>query len=147
MALPVLAESPVLSRVESTADQAWISVKGLENVSGESATVFGALARAGVNVDVIVQAPEFGGSGGVGVAFTCPQREGDRAVGALLAMSGWEVGRGRQVGKVTLWGGRIPESPANYGGLHGRAVREWDPAEGRDRLGNSDLGARRLCRP
>ena len=63
-------------------DEARISLTGIANVPGMSARLFGPLAEAGVNVDMIVQNVSEGG-GATDITFTVPRGDLERAAAVV----------------------------------------------------------------
>jgi len=75
-------EKQVVSGVAYSRDEAMVALLGVEDHPGVAAEVFGALADAGVNVDMIVQS-EGRQPGRQNMLFTCPDRDARRAVDVL----------------------------------------------------------------
>ncbi len=83
-----------------------ITVEGLPDTPGSAFKIFGALARVGVNVDVIIQA---NGRGGINdMSFTVAEADADKAYEAALAKKsalGFEnVSVDRSIAKVSVVG-------------------------------------------
>ena len=74
-------ESRVVSGVAHSRDEAKMTVIGVPDRPGIAAAVFGPLAQAGVNVDMIVQ--NIGADGRTDMTFSCPSDEVPRALEAL----------------------------------------------------------------
>jgi len=72
-----IVEKQVVSGVAYSRDEAKFSMIGVEDHPGVAATIFGALADAGVNVDMIVQASAKT-EGRQNIVFTCPDRRWPR---------------------------------------------------------------------
>jgi aspartate kinase len=72
-----IMESRVVSGVAHSRDEAKVTVKGVPDRPGVAAALFGALAEAGVNVDMIVQ--NIGADGHTDMTFSCPVDEIPRA--------------------------------------------------------------------
>jgi aspartate kinase len=78
-----IVESRVVSGVAFSRDEAKMTVLGVPDRPGIAAAVFGPLAEAGVNVDMIVQ--NIGADGRTDMTFSCPVDEVPRARRALEA--------------------------------------------------------------
>jgi aspartate kinase len=76
-----MMESRVVSGVAHSRDEAKVTVKGVPDRPGVAAALFGPLAEAGVNVDMIVQ--NIGVDGRTDMTFSCPVDEIPRARQAL----------------------------------------------------------------
>jgi aspartate kinase len=72
-----------VSGVAYSRDEAKMTVIGVPDRPGVAAAVFGPLAEAGVNVDMIVQ--NIGADGRTDMTFSCPVQEVPRALRALEA--------------------------------------------------------------
>jgi aspartate kinase len=102
-----IVEKQVVSGVAYSRDEAKFTLIGVEDHPGVAATIFGALADAGVNVDMIVQASAKT-EGRQNIVFTCPDRDAAHAKAVLEALNG-RVGYeslsvGRDVAKVSVIG-------------------------------------------
>jgi aspartate kinase len=102
-----IVEKQVVSGVAYSRDEAKFSMIGVEDHPGVAATIFGALADAGVNVDMIVQASAKT-EGRQNIVFTCPDRDANHASAVLEKLNG-NVGYeslavDRNVAKVSVIG-------------------------------------------
>lgn len=102
-----IVEKQVVSGVAYSRDEAKFSMIGVEDHPGVAATIFGALADAGVNVDMIVQASART-EGRQNIVFTCPDRDAAHAKAVLEKLNG-SVGYeslavDRNVAKVSVIG-------------------------------------------
>jgi aspartate kinase len=79
-----IMESRVVSGVAFSRDEAKVTVMGVEDRPGVAAALFGPLAGAGVNVDMIVQ--NIGADGRTDMTFSCPVDDLPRARQALDEM-------------------------------------------------------------
>jgi aspartate kinase len=77
-----IVEKQVVSGVAYSRDEAKFTLIGVEDHPGVAATIFGALADAGVNVDMIVQASAKT-EGRQNIVFTCPDRDAGHAKAVL----------------------------------------------------------------
>ena len=108
-------EQPIISGVAHDRSEAKITLVGVPDVVGAAARIFGAVAQAGVNVDMIVQNVSAAGTGRTDISFTLPQADGPAALAALQAM-GAELGvtdirYNDQIGKVSLVGAGMRTHP------------------------------------
>jgi aspartate kinase len=85
-----IVEKQIVSGIAYSRDEAKLSLKGLVDSPGVAAIIFGMLADANVNVDMIVQAPSRT-EGKVNMTFTIPERDADRAA-ALMEAAKDEIG-------------------------------------------------------
>ena len=103
-----IVESRVVSGIAHSRDEAKLTVVDVEDRPGVAAAIFGPLAEAGVNVDMIVQ--NIGADGLTDMTFSCPVDEVPRALMALEktreagAVSYSEVIRDEEVSKVSIVG-------------------------------------------
>jgi aspartate kinase len=103
-----IMESRVVSGVAHSRDEAKMTVIGVPDRPGVAAALFGPLARAGINVDMIVQ--NIGADGRTDMTFSCPVDEVPRALQALeatrdageIAYAGLDVDE--EVAKVSIVG-------------------------------------------
>ncbi len=76
-----IVESNVVAGVAFSRDEAKMTLQGVEDRPGIAAAIFGPLAEAGVNVDMIVQNISDGGT--TDMTFSCPVNEVKRAEKAM----------------------------------------------------------------
>lgn len=79
-----IVERQVVSGVAYSRDEAKITLLGVEDHPGVAAEIFGRLADANVNVDMIVQSTTRT-AGAQNIVFTCPERDAGRAVETIEA--------------------------------------------------------------
>ncbi len=72
-----IVEKQIVSGIAYSRDEAKVSILGVVDNPGVAGRIFGALADANVNVDMIVQAPSRT-EGKVNMTFTIPERDADR---------------------------------------------------------------------
>jgi aspartate kinase len=100
-------EKQVVSGVAYSRDEAKITLLGVEDHPGVAAEIFGRLADANVNVDMIVQS-EARQPGRQNIVFTCPERDAGRAAETIEAVKGKigveEIHIRRDVAKVSVIG-------------------------------------------
>ncbi len=77
-----IVEKQVVSGVAYSRDEAKITLLGVEDHPGVAADIFGKLADANVNVDMIVQS-QSRAEGHQNIVFTCPDRDAPRAADVL----------------------------------------------------------------
>lgn len=85
-----IVEKQIVSGIAYSRDEAKLSLIGVVDHPGVAAIIFGKLADANINVDMIVQAPSRT-EGAVNMTFTMPEREADRAK-ELMNASKDEIG-------------------------------------------------------
>jgi aspartate kinase len=103
-----IVEKQVVSGVAYSRDEAKVTLYGVPDKPGSSAKIFSALARAGVNVDMIVQASSREASK-ANLVFTCTDRDSPFARETLEKLQS-EVGYerievAREVSKISIIGG------------------------------------------
>ena len=102
-----IVEKQVVSGVAYSRDEAKFSIIGVEDHPGVAANIFGALADAGVNVDMIVQASAKT-EGRQNIVFTCPDRDAAHAKSVLESLNGnvgfENLSVDRNVAKVSVIG-------------------------------------------
>jgi len=76
-------EQPIISGVAADLNDAKVTVVGVPDKPGEAAAIFGALAAAQINVDMIVQNVSAAATGRTDVTFTCPQGTAQAAMKAI----------------------------------------------------------------
>src|SRR6185295_2913647 len=79
-----IVEKQVVSGVAYSRDEAKVTLLGVEDHPGVAAEIFGALADANVNVDMIVQS-EARQANRQNIVFTCPDRDAPRAAETIEA--------------------------------------------------------------
>lgn len=102
-----IVEKQVVSGVAYSRDEAKVTLLGVVDHPGVAAKIFGRLADANVNVDMIVQS-EARQEGRQNIVFTCPEREAQRAADAIEAardeIGVEEIHIKRDVAKVSVIG-------------------------------------------
>ncbi len=102
-----IVEKQVVSGVAYSRDEAKITLLGVEDHPGVAADIFGRLAQAGINVDMIVQS-EARQEGRQNIVFTCPDRDAPRAAETIeagrAAIGVEEIHIRRDVAKVSVIG-------------------------------------------
>jgi aspartate kinase len=108
-------EQPIISGVAHDRSEAKITVAGVPDIVGQAAKIFQAIARAGINIDMIVQNISAAATGLTDISFTLPRADGEAAMAALRAVESG-IGFGSllyddRVGKVSLIGAGMRSHP------------------------------------
>jgi aspartate kinase len=108
-------EQPIISGVAHDRSEAKITVVGVPDRPGEAAAIFTAIARAEINIDMIVQNVSAVQTGRTDISFTLPRTDGEAAMAALSLIKG-DVGfedlrYDDQIGKVSLIGAGMRSHP------------------------------------
>jgi aspartate kinase len=108
-------EQAIIAGVAHDRSEAKITVVGVPDVPGKAAAIFQEVARAGVNIDMIVQNVSAAQTGLTDVSFTLPKTDGSTAMTTLQAAQ-TEIGFARlqyddQIGKVSLVGAGMRSHP------------------------------------
>jgi aspartate kinase len=108
-------EQPIISGVAHDRSEAKITLVGVPDVVGAAARIFGSVAEAGVNIDMIVQNVSAAGTGRTDISFTLPQADGPTALAALRGIAGEtgveDIRYNDQIGKVSLVGAGMRTHP------------------------------------
>lgn len=108
-------EQAIISGVAHDRSEAKITVVGVPDKVGEAAAIFGALAEAQINIDMIVQNVSATTTGLTDISFTLPRDDSSKAIAALEAAQG-DIGFERlqfndTVGKVSIIGAGMRSAP------------------------------------
>ncbi|WP_380169474.1 aspartate kinase [Jannaschia sp. R86511] len=108
-------EQAIIAGVAHDRSEAKITVVGVPDVPGKAAAIFQEVARAGVNIDMIVQNVSAAQTGLTDVSFTLPKTDGATAMNTLKASQA-TIGFARlqyddQIGKVSLVGAGMRSHP------------------------------------
>jgi aspartate kinase len=108
-------ENAIISGVAHDRSQAKITVVGVPDKVGEASRLFGLIAEAGINIDMIVQNVSAAATGRTDISFTLPRTDGQTAIAALRQLQE-EVGFERllyddRIGKVSLIGAGMRSHP------------------------------------
>ena len=120
-------EQPIISGVAHDRTEAKITVVGVPDVPGKAARIFGVVAGAGANIDMIVQNVSAAATGLTDISFTLPGADGPAAMAALTAAQG-EIGFDSlqyddKIGKLSLVGAGMRSHPGVSARLFG-ALRD-----------------------
>ncbi len=100
-------EEPIITGVAGDLNEAKITVAGVPDVPGKAADIFTIVAKAGANIDMIVQNVS-GATGLTDISFTLPKAEGEKVMTALRAeqdATGFEsLQYDDQIGKLAVVG-------------------------------------------
>jgi len=101
-------EEPTIAGVAHDLSQAKIVVEGVPDVPGKAAMIFTIVAKAGANIDMIVQNVSGTATGTTDISFTLPKADADRVLQALEA-NREEIGfqslrHDDAIGKISLVG-------------------------------------------
>ncbi len=110
-----LVEAPIIAGVAYDRSEAKITVVGVPDRTGMAAAIFEAVARAEINIDMIVQNVSATETGLTDISFTLPKSDGVTAVKALKAIED-AVGFASvlyddQIGKLSLVGAGMRSNP------------------------------------
>jgi aspartate kinase len=110
-----LVEQALIAGVAHDRSEAKITVVGVPDKVGEAARIFEVLARAGIDIDMIVQNVSAAETGRTDISFTLPRDDGHVAMETLAGL-GPEIGFERilyddRIGKVSLVGAGMRSHP------------------------------------
>ncbi|WP_153393416.1 aspartate kinase [Ornithinicoccus halotolerans] len=108
-------EDPIISGIAHDRHLGKITCVGVPDKPGSAATVLGAITRAGVGIDMIVQNVSHEDTGVTDISFTIPEADGTRTVTALRELQremGFEdVLYTSHTGKLSLVGAGLRSNP------------------------------------
>lgn len=108
-------EQPIVAGVAHDLSEAKVTVVGVPDIPGKAAEIFGVIAGANANIDMIVQNVSLAGSGKTDISFTVPILEGKGALDALRRAQesiGFEgIDYDEQIGKLSLIGAGMRSNP------------------------------------
>jgi aspartate kinase len=108
-------EQAIISGVAHDVSEAKITVVGVPDRVGEAARIFGTVAEAGINIDMIVQNVSATATGRTDISFTLPATDSERALEALRRVQevvGFEsLLYDDAIGKVSLIGAGMRSHP------------------------------------
>jgi aspartate kinase len=108
-------EQAIISGVAHDRSEAKVTVVGVPDKVGEAAAIFGTLADAQINIDMIVQNVSATDTNLTDISFTLPRSDGHKATTALANAQG-EIGFERlqyndAIGKVSIIGAGMRSAP------------------------------------
>jgi aspartate kinase len=108
-------EQAIISGVAHDRSEAKITVVGVPDKVGEAAAIFGTLADAQINLDMIVQNVSATATNLTDISFTLPQADLAKAIGALEAAQSSiqfeRLHRDDSIGKVSIIGAGMRSAP------------------------------------
>ncbi|MFJ6416646.1 aspartate kinase [Paeniglutamicibacter sp. NPDC091659] len=108
-------EQPIISGVAHDRSEAKVTIVGVPDIPGKAAQIFGVIAGAHANIDMIVQNVSTSGSGRTDISFTLPMVDGKDALDALRGAQediGFEdISYNENVGKLSLIGAGMRSNP------------------------------------
>jgi aspartate kinase len=107
-------EQPLITAVTHSTVEARVTLTGVPDAPGAAARIFGALADANVNVDMIVQNEPASAGGQAEISFTVPREDLRVARAALEPLAGEayaEMTTHEQMGKVSIVGAGMRSHP------------------------------------
>lgn len=106
-------ERPLVTAVTHSTGEARVTLSGVEDEPGIAGRIFGALAEANVNVDVIIQNEPLEGDAGADLSFTVDRDDLKTAVDVIEGLGGISDGvrTDEQIGKVSIVGAGMRSHP------------------------------------
>ncbi|GAA4379784.1 aspartate kinase [Paeniglutamicibacter cryotolerans] len=108
-------EQPIISGVAHDRSEAKVTIVGVPDIPGKAAQIFGIIAGAHANIDMIVQNISTSGTGRTDISFTLPMVDGKHVQEALRAAQadvGFEdISYNEKVGKLSLVGAGMRSNP------------------------------------
>jgi aspartate kinase len=108
-------EAPIIAGIAHDRSEAKITIVGVPDRVGVAAKIFGAIAEAGINIDMIVQNVSAAETAKTDISFTLPQADGARGMQVLQSIR-HEVDYGDlrlddKIGKIALVGAGMKSHP------------------------------------
>ena len=105
-------ERPLVTAVAHSTEEARVTLAGVRDKPGVAGEIFGALAEANVNVDVIIQNEPVSTDHGADLSFTVARDDLRRAVEVIAALdAGEQVLTDERIGKVSIVGAGMRSHP------------------------------------
>jgi aspartate kinase len=107
-------EHPLITAVTHSTSEARMTLLGVPDELGAAARIFGALADANVNVDMIVQNEPASAGGRAEISFTVPREDLRQARASLEPLEGeafQELSESAEMGKVSIVGAGMRSHP------------------------------------
>jgi aspartate kinase len=107
-------EQPLITAVTHSVAEARLTLTGVPDAPGAAARIFGALAEANVNVDMIVQNEPASAGGQAEISFTVPREDLRVARAAIEPLAGEafaELSSYEEMGKVSIVGAGMRSHP------------------------------------
>ncbi|HTU79074.1 MAG TPA: aspartate kinase [Solirubrobacteraceae bacterium] len=107
-------EQPLITAVTHSTSEARVTLTGVPDAPGAAARIFDAMAKANVNVDMIVQNEPVAAGGQAEISFTVPREDLRSASAALQPLAGEAYGQittHEGMGKVSIVGAGMRSHP------------------------------------
>ncbi|WP_330476014.1 aspartate kinase [Terrabacter sp. C0L_2] len=108
-------EAPIIAGIAHDRSEAKITIVGVPDQVGVAAKIFGAIAEAGINIDMIVQNVSAAATAKTDISFTLPQADGARGMQVLQSIKqdvAYEDLRlDDKIGKIALVGAGMKSHP------------------------------------
>ncbi len=106
-------ERPLVTAVTHSDEEARVTLTGVRDEPGVAGRIFGALADANVNVDMIIQNEPVADDHGADLSFTVSRAELDAAIQAIQGLGDLASGLGtdERIGKVSIVGAGMRSHP------------------------------------
>jgi aspartate kinase len=107
-------EQPLITAVTHSTSEARVTLTGVPDAPGAAARIFEAMARANINVDMIVQNEPVAAGGQAEISFTVPREDLRTALAALEPLTGEAfalVSKHEDMGKVSIIGAGMRSHP------------------------------------
>jgi aspartate kinase len=108
-------EAPIIAGIAHDRSEAKITIVGVPDQVGVAAKIFGAIAEAGINIDMIVQNVSAAETAKTDISFTLPQADGGRGMQVLQSIKhevAYEDLRlDDKIGKIALVGAGMKSHP------------------------------------
>ncbi|MGN6753757.1 MAG: aspartate kinase, partial [Intrasporangium sp.] len=108
-------EAPIITGVAHDKGEAKITIVGVPDEVGAAAHIFGAIAEAEINIDMIVQNVSAAQTGKTDISFTLPQGDGAKGMSVLQGIKGEvayeDLRLDDSIGKISLVGAGMKSHP------------------------------------
>ncbi len=120
-------EQPLITAVTHSTSEAQVTLLGVPDQVGAAARIFGALADANINVDMIVQTEPAAEDGRAEISFTVPRedlRTTRTALQSLMGSAFVELSASEEMGKVSIVGAGMRSHPGVAAKMFGVLAEE-----------------------
>jgi aspartate kinase len=108
-------EAPIIAGIAHDRSEAKITIVGVPDRVGIAAKIFGAIAEAGINIDMIVQNVSAAETAKTDISFTLPQADGARGMQVLQSIKHeveyQDLRLDDKIGKIALVGAGMKSHP------------------------------------
>ncbi|GAB3056964.1 aspartate kinase [Monashia sp. NPDC004114] len=108
-------EAPIIAGIAHDRSEAKITIVGVPDRVGVAAKIFGAIAEAGINIDMIVQNVSAAETAKTDISFTLPQEDGARGIQVLQSIKHdvdyEDLRLDDKIGKIALVGAGMKSHP------------------------------------